>query len=104
MNGKQSEFHRIVDIVVECCEMDGQDRDDLKKKVIGSCREEPIIMMRCILARMLAFAGFTNLTIAIVLHKDVHSVRHLLELARDFRTHSRVYRIAEDEAMKKYQE
>lgn len=104
MNNKTNEFHRIVDIVVECCKMENQDREELKKKVVGNSREEHIIMMRCMLARILAFAGFTNTSIGIVLHKTPPSVRHLLDLARDLRNHNRMYRLAEDQVFKEYQD
>lgn len=102
MNEKENEFHRIVEIVVQCCRMGDQNREELKEKVLGQCREEPIIMTRCMLARLLSYAGFTNLTISYVLHKSEKSIRHLLELAKDFRNHSKVYRLAEDEAMRKF--
>jgi len=103
MNGKQNEFHTIVDIVLECCKMEHEDRSELKEKVLGNCREEPVVMMRCMLARTMAFAGFTNTTISAVLHKSQQSVRHMLEIARDLRTHNKVYRKAEDEAVTMYQ-
>lgn len=104
MSEKNNEFRRIVDIVVECSAIDFQDREELKEKVLSNCREEHIVMMRCMLARLLAFAGFTNTTIGIVLHRTPQSIRHLLDLARDFRTHNRLYRIAEDEAVREYQD
>lgn len=103
MNKKTNEFHRIVDIVVECCKMEDQDRGELKKKVVGNSREEHIIIMRCMLARLLAFSGFTNTSIGMVLHKTPQTVRHLLDLARDFRNHNKVYRVAEDQAFLEYQ-
>lgn len=102
MNNKENEFHRIVDIVVECCKMSGQNREELKEKVLSNCREQPIIMTRCMLARLLAFDGYTNATIGAVLHRSPQAIRHLLDLARDFRNHSRVYRLAEDEAHKMF--
>ncbi|MBQ0113426.1 MAG: hypothetical protein KBT03_09875 [Bacteroidales bacterium] len=103
MNEKTNEFHRIVAIVVECCKMENQDREELKQKVVGNSREEHIIIMRCMLARLLAFAGFTNTSIGIVLHKTPQSVRHLLDLARDLRNHNRMYRLAEDQSFREYQ-
>lgn len=104
MNNKTNEFHRIVDIVVECCKMESQDRNELKSKMVGNSREEHIIMMRCLLARLLAYSGFTNASIGEVLHKTPQSIRHLLDLARDFRNHNITYRIAENQAFKEYRE
>ena len=104
MSDKNEEFRKIVDIVVECSAIEFQNREELKEKVLSSCREEPIVIMRCMLARLLAFAGFTNSTIGIVLHRSPQSIRHLLDLARDLRSHNKVYRIAEDEAVREYQE
>ena len=103
MNDKERELYRIVDIVIACCAMDGNE-EELRKKVLGGSRDDNTVLTRCMMARMLAFAGYSNATIALLLHKDQRSVRNMLESARDFRKARRSYRIAEDEAMKKYAE
>lgn len=101
MNDKERELYRIVDIVIDCCATNGNE-EELRRKVLGGARDDNTVLTRCMLARMLAFAGYSNATIAMILNRDVKSVRNMLESARDLRTMRRSYRIAEDEAMRRY--
>ena len=103
MNDKEKELYRIVDIVISCCSMSGNEQE-LRTRVLGGSRDDNTVLTRCMLARMLAFAGYSNATIAMLLHRDQKSVRNMLESARDCRTTRRSYRIAENEAMKRYSE
>jgi len=101
MNNKEQEVYRIVDIVITCCAFGGNE-ESLRKSVLSKARDENTVLTRCMLARMLAFVGYSNATISALLHRTPAQVRNMLEVARDLRTHNRCYRIAEDEAMKKY--
>ena len=101
MNKKESELYKIVDIVIGCCSMGGNE-EELRKRVLSSARDDNTMLTRCMLARLLAFAGYSNATIAMLLHRDQKTIRNLLESARDCRTSRRTYRIAEDEAMRLY--
>lgn len=103
MNRKESELYRIVDIVIRCCATGGKEQE-LREKVLSGARDDNTVLTRCMIARMLAFAGYSNATIAELLHRDQKSVRNILESARDCRKTRRAYRIAEDEAMKAYTE
>lgn len=102
MNDKEKELYRLVDIVIECCSMNGNEQE-LRKKVLEGARDDVTVFTRCMLARVLAFAGYSNATIAMLLHRDQKSVRNMLETARDFRKARRTYRVAENEALRKYE-
>jgi len=101
MNDKEQEVYRIVDIVITCCAFDGNEQT-LREKVMSKARDENTVLTRCMLARLLAFAGYSNATISTLLHRTTAQVRNMLEVARDLRTHNRCYRIAEDDAMTRY--
>lgn len=103
MNNKEQEVYRIIDIVITCCAFDGNE-PQLREKVLSKARDENTVLTRCMLARMLAFSGYSNATIATLLHRSTAQIRNMLEVARDLRTHNRCYRIAENEAMKRYSE
>lgn len=103
MNDKEKELYKIVDIVIACCAMGGNEQE-LRQRVLNGSRDDNTVLTRCMLARMLAFAGYSNATIAMLLHKDQRSVRNMLESARDCRNTRRSYRIAEDEALRMYSE
>lgn len=101
MNNKEKELYKIVDIVIGCCSLKGNDQE-LRAKVLSGARDDNTVLTRCMLTRLLAFAGYSNATIAMLLHRDQKSVRNMLESARDCRRSRRTYRVAEDEAMAKY--
>jgi len=103
MNNKEQEIYRIIDIVISCCAFDGNEKA-LRQNVLSRKRDENTTLTRCMLARMLAFTGYSNATISTLLHRTPAQVRNMLEVARDLRTHNRCYRIAEDESMKRYSE
>lgn len=103
MNNKEQEVYRIIDIVISCCAYGGSE-EELRKKVLSPARDENSVLTRCMLARMLAFSGYSNATISSLLHRSTAQVRNMLELARDLRVHNRCYRIAEDDALKRYAE
>lgn len=106
MNRKERILHRIVDIVVECCRTriseDGY--SVTKEQVLGKCRKANVLMTKCVLIRMVAFAGFSTSTAAQLLNMSEVAVRNLQKSANYFRGASRAYRIAEDEAMQRCQE
>lgn len=103
MNDKERELYKIVDIVIGCCSMAGSEKE-LREKVLSGARDDNTVLTRCMLTRMLAFAGYSNATIAMLLHREQKSVRNMLESARDARRTRRSYRIAEDDAMRQYAE
>lgn len=103
MNDKEKELYRIIDIVIGCCSCQGNEQQ-LRTRVLGGSRDDNTVLTRCMIARLLAFAGYSNATIAMVLRRDVKSVRNMLDAARDCRKTRRSYRIAEDEAVRLYSE
>lgn len=100
MNNKETELHKIVDIVADCCAMQiapGQ-VSLTSEDVLGESRSENVVMTRCILVSMLRYAGYSTTTAALLLKRRTQTIRHLNELAKSFHETSRAYRIAEAEA------
>lgn len=101
MNEKQAHLNSIVNIVVDCCAIEIDDKGTMsitREDVIGKSRAENVVMTRAILCRMIAFAGYSTTTTAMLLGRTEAAVRHLLKLAMQFHATSRAYRIAEAEA------
>jgi len=101
MNNKETTLYKIIDNVVLCCATqiseDGKmniTRDD----VIGKSRLQNVVMTRCIFTSQAIGAGYSIATIAQVLHRTEHAIRHLVEVGRQFHETSRAYRIAHAEA------
>ena len=100
MNDKETALYNIVDIVVACCATEIAEgvmsltRDD----VLGSSRNENVCMTRTILVNQLLWAGFSVTTVATLLNKTTHAVRHIQRKHDDYVKSSRAYRIADSEA------
>lgn len=100
MNNKESELHKIVEIVVGCCCTDmGEGKMSVcKEDVLGKSRMENVVMTRCILVSQIVSAGYSMATAAMLLDRTVPAVRHMLKMAQNYRASSRAYRIADAEA------
>ena len=100
MNQKQQELNRILDTVVSCCATSYDDGTVslTRSDVIGRSRSEVVVMTRAILVEMIIAAGYSTMTAAALLQRDVHSIRYLMSLGSRLRQTSRAYRIAADEA------
>lgn len=101
MNNKETELHKIVDIVVSCCATQIDDdgtmsltRDD----VLGKSREENVVMTRAILSMCIISAGYSVTTVAQLLHRTPQAIRHLINLGHQYYKTSRAFRIANAEA------
>lgn len=103
MNAKETELHRIVDIVIGCCATDFSygSTTITKEQVLGKNRSENAVMTRCILADQIISAGYSISTAAFVLNRTVQSVRHMIEMGMSFNKTSRAYRIANEDATRK---
>lgn len=102
MNDKDTELLRIVDIVISCCASDLTGELSITKEdVIGKSRAENIVLTRTILVAQIIAAGYSTTTAAKLLQRDVHSIRHLMELNNRFLKSSRAYRIASEEVSRK---
>ena len=101
MNAKDTELMRIVDTVISCCasNIEGQ-LTITRKEVLGKCRAENVVMTRTILVAQIIAAGFSTTTIAHLLCREVHSIRHMVQLNARMMKSSRAYRIAAAEAEK----
>lgn len=101
MNNKERYIQKIIDIVVSCCatEIDEEGTMSITKEdVLGKSRAENIVMTRCIIAMMLFGAGYSVTTIALILKRTPHAVRHLLVSGQNYQLCSRAFRIACAEA------
>lgn len=100
MNNKETELHRILNIVVGCCATDiGDGKMSLTKdEVLGKSRKENVVMTRCILVMMIVGAGYSTTTAAQLLRRTTHAVRHLLDVGHQYHLTSRAFRIASAEA------
>lgn len=106
MNNKESELYRILDKVIECCatRVDDNRMSVTKEDVLGRSRAENVVMTRCVLVYQIVGAGYSTTTAAQLLHRDTHTIRHLLELGYNYQTTSKAYRIANAEATLKCQD
>jgi len=100
MNDKEKELYRIIDNVVKCCAIELKDGSlsISREDVLGKSRAENIVMTRCIVVEQMLHAGFSVTTIGQVLNRNVSSIRHLRDLAYDYLSTSRVYRLATAQA------
>lgn len=105
MNAKDSLLNSIVDQVVNCCASSvAGDIPISREDVLGKARCENIVMTRTILVSQIIAAGFSTTTAAQLLHRDVHSIRHLVSLNERLMKSSKAYRIAYEEAVKRCKE
>lgn len=105
MNAKDTLLSNIVDMVVSCCASNvAGDKPITRDDVIGKARSENIVMTRTILVSQIIAAGYSTTTAALLLHRDVHSIRHLLGLNTRLLKSSKAYRIAFEEAEKRCKE
>lgn len=106
MNAKETELHRIIDVVIGCCATEIQDgaKTITKEDVFGRNRSENVVMTRCIIASQIISAGYSLSTVAFILNRTVQSVRHMIEIGANYNKTSRAYRIANEEATRKCKE
>lgn len=100
MNDKEKEMYRVIDNVIKCCAIELSDGSFSinKEDVLGKSRAENIVMARAMVVEQMLHAGFSTTTIAQILNRNVVSIRHLRQLAYDYLSMSRVYRLATAQA------
>lgn len=104
MNDKSLFLHQLVDIVVDCCAIQIDEEGTMsvtRERVLSKDRSENCVMTRCILVSIIAFAGYSIETTALLLKRTPQAVRHLLDLSQEYHKSSRAYKIAEAEALLK---
>lgn len=106
MNDKESALYSIVDIVVACCatEIKNGVMSLTRNDILGKSRNENVCMARTILVNQLLWAGFSVTTVATLLSRTPHAIRHIQQKHNDFVSSSRAYRIALSEATIKCKE
>lgn len=97
MNDKSRFLLDLVDIVVDCCALQIDEIGTMsvtREKVLGKDRSKNCVMTRCILANIIAFAGYTSETTALLLKRTPQAIEHLLDLSQTYHRTSRAYRLA----------
>ena len=97
MNKKEEELNRIIDIVVDCCKMEGKNVIT-RKLLLSGCKRENVVMTRCILVYEVVRAGYTITTCAELLGCTTQTARMLMSRDGEYHRTSRAYRLAKAEA------
>lgn len=102
MNNKQQELCRLIDIAVECCDVDFNDTHTVTKELLlSNNRKECLVMTRCVLVALITHCGYSTSTAAIVLNRTEPDIRKLRSKGFDYNKQSKAYRIALAEAILK---
>ena len=98
MNEKQALIEGILNIVLECCNVneDGQPLIT-KEDIISKKRNDDVVMARCIFVSQLMFAGISRMAVGVYLQRDERSIRNILNQAHTYRMTSKLYRKLEAE-------
>ena len=95
MNDINKEIHRIIDTVISCskAEVSPEHMSVTKEEVLGKCRKENAIRVRCLIAHFLYKHGLSITTIGQILNKSVQAVRNKLVMHDEFYKTSHIFRI-----------
>lgn len=105
MNKKQSAIDKILEAVLECCNMDSDGATIITAEMVRSKdRHDNVLMTRCIFVTQMMFMGYSRCTTAAYLHRDQKSIGNILAQAEQYRATSRAYRIADSEVTLKLKE
>lgn len=105
MNKKQEYLNKILDVCVKCCgyALNGK-LSITKEDILGKNRNENVVMARCIAIAMMIQAGFSITTCAGLMNRTNPAIRHMIQLDRQLSQTSRVYRIANRQAVRECRE
>lgn len=99
MNNKQQELERLIDIAVQCCDVDMNDKHTVTKELLlSNKRDECLVMTRCILVSLIAHCGYSTSTAAVVLNRTEVDIRKLKARGISYFRTSKAYRTALAEA------
>lgn len=106
MNNKEKYLHKILDRVVKCCSyvVGEKNLTITKEDILGKSRNENVVMARCIAIAMMIQAGFSITTCAGLMNRTNPAIRHMIQLDRQLSQTSRVYRIANRQAVRECRE
>lgn len=101
MNNKEKLIYMILDECVKCCATELPDGSPSVRRedVLSKSREENVVMTRCVFVDQMVSAGYSITTVARILGRTVHSIRHMIRLDTEYSHTSRAYRIAKSEAV-----
>jgi len=95
MNNKEKLMYMIIDTIVDCCSIEVNGiKSVTAEQVLGKSRAENVVMTRCIVAQQLVNSGYSMTTVAAVLNRSVHGIRHLIQVSDQYMHTSRAYRLA----------
>lgn len=93
MNDKESIIYQVLDIVVEESTLTiNEDVSVTREDVLGKCKRDNVKMTRCIFVAQLKCLGYSNSTIAAVLHRRPKAVPEILSAAYEYKKTSRCWR------------
>lgn len=106
MNNKEKYLHKILDKVVESCSyvVGEKNLTITKEDILGKSRNENVVMTRCIAVAMMIQAGFSITTCAGLMNRTNPAIRHMIQLDRQLSQTSKVYRIANRQAVRECRE
>lgn len=96
MNNKENELNRIVDAVVRCCGMSGND-SITRNKLLSKCKEANVVMARSILVCAVLAAGYTISTCTLLIGCTPQTARALFTKDTELVHTSNAYRIARND-------
>lgn len=99
MSDKQDLIDEVLQIVVDCCnvEVDGE-HVITKAEIVSKRRDDAVCMTRCIFVAQMMCLGFSRTTIAKVVHRSERSIGDLLKKAYEYKKTSYAFRLADAEA------
>lgn len=89
-------INAIVDIVVDVVAVNN---NISRNMLLGRCRQEGVLIARCLLVSQLAASGYPTATIAHAINRKPQTVRSLYALARNYHKTSKAYRLAEAQVL-----
>ena len=100
MNKKEETIYKILDIVIDECEVT-EDAPITRETMLGKCKRENVCMARCMFVTMLRYMGYSVSTIAAIVHRSEQAVSDILTNDHQYRIKSPAYLIAEAECVVK---
>lgn len=102
MNKKQSAIDRILEAVLECCNVDAEGAVAITAEMVrGKDRHDNVLMTRCIFVSIMVLMGYSRTTTAAYLGRNEKSIGNILAQANQYRATSKAYLWADAEAVLK---
>lgn len=105
MTDIDKEIDRIVNTVIECGTTSFADTESITRAtVLGKCKRENVVRIRCLLVHHLYKNGLSIATIGQILGKSQQAIRNKLAMHDGFSKESRIYKIANAQVERRLKE